>query len=29
MICHGLLVIFGAMLAGFMLMYNLVGGIEV
>ena len=29
MICHGLLVIFVAMLAGFMLMYNLVGGIEV
>ncbi len=29
MICHGLLVIFVAMLAGFMLMYNLVGGVEV
>ncbi|MEM7019736.1 MAG: isomerase [Pseudomonadota bacterium] len=29
MICHGLLVIFAATLAGFMLMFNLVGGLEV
>ncbi|MGR8920290.1 MAG: isomerase [Gammaproteobacteria bacterium] len=29
MICHGMLVILVAMLAGFMLMFNLVGGIEV
>ena len=29
MICHGMLVILVAMLAGFMLMFNLIGGIEV
>ena len=29
MICHGFVVILIAMLAGFMLMFNLIGGIEV